>query len=126
MNSAEHYLEALKAARGQSSAKACAKNRPAPGTKGALGLGHRLEAFFRFGWADWRSSSWLLRGVQDRGTAATTETGALSLTSADAMTHGIHGSIGVKMAVGKVWKSLLRSVRNLHIFCLGSLKLDDI
>lgn len=35
MNSAEHYLEALKAARGQSSAKACAKNRPAPGTKGA-------------------------------------------------------------------------------------------
>lgn len=34
VNSAEHYLEALKAARGQSSAKACAKNRPAPGTKG--------------------------------------------------------------------------------------------
>eukprot|EP00435_Cladocopium_sp_Y103_P048449 s233_g14.t1 len=34
VNSAEHYLEALKAARGQSSAKACAKSRPTPGTKG--------------------------------------------------------------------------------------------
>ena len=43
VNSAEHYLEALKAARGQSSAKACAKNRPAPGTKGA-GFG-ALEPF---------------------------------------------------------------------------------
>ena len=98
VNSAEHYLEALKAARGQSSAKACAKNRPAPGTNGA-GFGASVGTV---GDLTGQTGDFIMatkRGPRQRNCSMRQQKQVHWVYRADAMTHG---SIGVKMAVGKV------------------------